>query len=293
MDSLFILMTPAPARSRGRAESSSSSRNMEDPCSTFFCCFFTLRRFCSCSRFFSRRASALARSSPPCSDSFFLLLCLSAAIFATLSASLMVSHVHLFSVSCFQLCAMVTFLKPRRLPLAPNPLAYIEPPSSSHASPSSSSEEASGSFCDMVSSISWKMAWRRLEYSAAAFLSSFASVRSDVMSSSRRASASALRLPTTVDKLSCRRWSYACTKLADWFHGVRHKSSCTHSAPCRMSESILVSLVISVTAAVTSSPRCKVLTPMLRRRMWPACRLSCRHTISGVSASSATSSGIL
>jgi len=31
-----------------------------------------------------------------------------------------------------------------------------------------------------------------------------------------------------VDKLSCRRWSYACTKLADWFHGARHKSSCTH-----------------------------------------------------------------
>ena len=46
----------------------------------------------------------------------------------------------------------------------------------------------------------WKMAWRRLEYSAAAFLSSFASVRSDVMSSSRRASASALRLPTTKGK---------------------------------------------------------------------------------------------
>ena len=36
-----------------------------------------------------------------------------------------------------------------------------------------------------------------------------------------------------VDKLSCRRWSYACTKLADWFHGVRHKSSCTHRG-CRV-----------------------------------------------------------
>ena len=35
--------------------------------------------------------------------------------------------------------------------------------------------------------------------------------------------------------------------------------TCTHSAPCRISESIVVSLVISVTAAVTSSPRCKVL----------------------------------
>jgi len=57
---------------------------------------------------FEKCICTLARSSPPCSDSFFLLLCLSAAIFATLSASLMVSHVHLFSVSCFQLCAMVT-----------------------------------------------------------------------------------------------------------------------------------------------------------------------------------------
>ena len=41
----------------------------------------------------------------------------------------------------------------------------------------------------------------------------------------------ALRLPTTVDSLSWRRWSEACTKLADWFHGARHSSSCTHSAP--------------------------------------------------------------
>jgi len=54
--------------------------------------------------------------------------------------------------------------------------------------------------CVSICIKTWKMAWRRLEYSAAAFLSSFASVRSDVMSSSRRASASALRLPTTAGK---------------------------------------------------------------------------------------------
>jgi len=51
----------------------------------------------------------LAHPFPPCSDSFFFFFSLCAAIFATLSTSLMVSHVHLFCASCFQLCAMVTF----------------------------------------------------------------------------------------------------------------------------------------------------------------------------------------
>ena len=68
-----------------------------------------------------------------------------------------------------------------------------------------------------------------------------------------------------------------CVCVCVWLYTY---STCTHSAPCRMMGSILASFEISVTAAVTSSPLLRVLIPMLRRRICPACRHSCRQTMS-------------